>query len=124
MLPEGKSEQLEQLLRIGRSRGYVLYDEIDKIISPGDRRETAAQLDAIFSELALNSVEVTDDPRTEDSIPDEEFINQAFQNNLEDSAQIRMYLREVLTVSRLTVDEERELSRRIKRGGQGARRGD
>jgi Sigma-70 factor, region 1.1 len=62
------SEPLEQLVRTGKARGYVLYEEIDKML-PASTREAAAELDTVLSELVMNSVEVMDEPRTEDSLP-------------------------------------------------------
>lgn len=113
MLPNGNSEQLEQLLRTGRNRGYVLYAEIEKILAPGP--EAVAELDTILSELTRNFVEVIDEPRTEDSVPDESFFDQVeLQQDFGDSAPLRMYLREVLTVPRLTVEEEKALAKRVK----------
>jgi len=113
MPPDGKAEQLEQLLRTGRTRGYVLYDEIDKILAPG--RDGVAELDTVLSELTMNSIEVIDEPRTEDSIPDEMFFDQQeLQEDFGNSTPLRLYLREVLTVPRLTMEEEKELAKRVK----------
>jgi DNA-directed RNA polymerase sigma subunit (sigma70/sigma32) len=115
---DGKPERLEQLLGIGRARGHVLYEEIDKVLSPLSVRETAADLDTILSELTLNSIDVVDEPRTEDSIPDEEQLEQLNQVHVGDSPPTRMYLREVSGVSRLTEEEEKALAKRISGGGQ------
>jgi hypothetical protein len=35
---------------------------------PASAREAAAELDTVLSELVLNSVEIMDEPRTEDSL--------------------------------------------------------
>jgi RNA polymerase primary sigma factor len=113
MPPDRKAEQLEQLLRVGRTRGYVLYEEIDKILAPG--RDGLAELDTILSELSMNHIEVIDEPRTEDSVPDESFFNQGGLNeDFRDSKSLGFYLREVLMVPRLTVEEEKELAKRVK----------
>jgi RNA polymerase primary sigma factor len=97
--------------------GSVL--EIDKTLSSARLR---VQLDAVLSGLAMNGIEVIDEPRTEDSIPDEKFLDQLDQEESEDhpsdSAAIRMYWREVLQLSRLTVTEEKELSKEINEGGR------
>src|SRR5579863_6213815 len=111
--PDQKSEQRQQLLRTGRTRGYVLFDEIEKILAPG--REAVAELDTILSELTMNSIEVIDEPRTEDSVPDESFFEQEeLQGHLGDSAPLRLYLCEVLMVPRMTVQEEKELAKLVK----------
>ncbi len=116
MPPEGTPDRLRQLIRVGQSRGHVLYDEIDAVVAPG--REGVAELDQVLSELTRNAIEVVDEPRTENSIPDESFFDRA--ENLGDLAPIRSYLREVLTVARLTVEEEKQLARQIKEGSIGA----
>ncbi len=120
MPSDGKSERLEQLLSDGRTRGFVLYDEIDKILFPERAREAVAEFDAILSELATNSIEVIDEPRTECSIPDEEQLEQLDQDRPVDSTPTRMYLREVSTVSRLSDEEERALAKQVNEGGQDA----
>lgn len=112
MPPEGPTDRLRQLIKVGQSRGHVLYDEIDAVLAPG--REGVAELDQVLSELASNAIEVVDEPRTENSIPDESFLDRA--ESLGDLAPIRSYLQEVLTVARLTVKEEKQLARRIKEG--------
>jgi len=111
--PDRKAERLEQLLRTGRTRGYVLYEEIDKILAPG--RDGLAELDSILSELTMNHIEVIDEPRTEDSVPDESFFDQKdLQEDFGDSKPLRLYLREVLMVPRLTIEEEKKLAKRVK----------
>jgi RNA polymerase primary sigma factor len=100
-------------LRTGRTRGFVLYEEIDKILAPG--REGLAEFDAILSELTMNHIEVIDQPRTEDSVPDESFFDQKdLEEDFCDSKPLRLYLREVLMVPRLTIEEEKELAKRVK----------
>jgi hypothetical protein len=87
--PDRKAERLEQLLRTGRARGYVLYEEIDKILASG--RDGLAELDTILSELTMNHIEVIDEPRTEDSVPDESFFDQKdLQEDFGDSKPLRL----------------------------------
>jgi len=60
---DDKSVQLKQLLRTGKTKGYVLYDDIDGLLPAG--YEGGVELDDILSELARNSVEVLEEPRAE-----------------------------------------------------------
>lgn len=115
MTPDPESARIAGLLMAGRSRGYVLYDEIDRILAPG--REGLTELDAILSELAKNSIEVVDEPRTEGSIPDPDFLDREEFQGRDDLAPVRMYLREVLTVPRLVPHDEKNLARQAKLGG-------
>lgn len=115
---EGAPERLRQLLRTGQTRGYVLYDEIDSVLPPS--RECVAELDKILSLLARYAIEVVDEPRTEDSIPDESFFDQRESFDLDDLTALKMYLRELRAVPRLSVEQEKELAREIHDGGIGA----
>ena len=79
-----------------------------------------SELDNILSVLASRAIEVEDDPRTEDSIPDESFFDQGEPLDLDDLTALKMYLRELRTVPRLSVVQEKELARQIHDGGMGA----
>lgn len=105
------SEELKQLVRNGQARGFVRYEEIDRILAPG--LAAAAELDAVLSELAMNSVEVMDEPRTEDSLPDENAFDEEQSQN-PNLVPIRLYIRELASVPRLTDEEERKLAKRVR----------
>jgi RNA polymerase primary sigma factor len=109
---EETAEKFNELIRVGRQRGHVFFDEIDTVLSPG--RQEFAELDAILAALATAGIEVFDEPRTEGSVPDESFFDQEEFSGSADSALIGMYLREVLAVPRLTAAQERELAREIR----------
>lgn len=118
MRREGMHERLNHLISIGQKRGFVLYDDIDAALSPG--REGLDEVDPIISELTRHGIEVVDEPRTEDSIPDENSLDRMESDGLGDSAPLRMYMRELLTVPRLTVEEEKELAKEARDGAHGA----
>jgi RNA polymerase primary sigma factor len=107
---------------MGQTRGYVLYEEIDKIL-PAGTREAAAELDTILSELVVNSVEVMDEPRTEDSLPHPNaFDEEEFQNpNL---PSIKHYIREFARIPRLTVEAEKELAKQVREARAGVSAGE
>jgi RNA polymerase primary sigma factor len=119
-----KSEQLKQLLTMGKTRGFVLYDEIDELLPSG--YEGGAKLDTIFSELARNGVEVVEEPvgREKDFIQDDRFLRekefQDFSEQFGDSAPVQMYPREALTTPHITREREIELAKRISYGEQDA----
>jgi hypothetical protein len=52
---DDKAEQLKQLVRTGKAKGYVLYDEIDELLPTG--YGGGPELDDILSELARNGIE-------------------------------------------------------------------
>jgi RNA polymerase primary sigma factor len=121
---EGKAEQLRQLARTGKTRGYVLYDEIDELLPTG--YEGGPELDDILSELAGNGVEVLEEPRAErdKGFSEHESFNESELQELSeeagDDSAVEMYIREVLTLPHLTREQEIELAKRISGGGQDA----
>ena len=125
MTIEDKAEQLRQLVRTGKTKGYVLYDEIDKLLPTG--YEGGRELDDILSELAKNGIEVLEDPRTErdrEFNKDDESLDenelQELSEQAGDALALQMYLREVLATPRLTREQEIELAKRISGGGPDA----
>ena len=125
MTIEDKAEQLRQLVRTGKTKGYVLYDEIDELLPTG--YEGGRELDDILSELARNGIEVLEEPRTErdrEFNKDDESLDenelQELSEQAGDALALQMYLREVLATPRLTREQEIELAKRISGGGQDA----
>ena len=125
MTIEDKAEQLRQLVRTGKTKGYVLYDEIDELLPIG--YEGGPELDDILSELARNGIEVLEEPRTErdkEFNKDDESLDenelQELSEQAGDALALQMYLREVLATPRLTREQEIELAKRISGGGQDA----
>ena len=119
------SERLKQLVRIGKTRGYILYDEIDEFLPPA--LEADAHLDIVLTELAMNGIEILEEPGAKYDIDltegDEVFVEKDFQKLIEDldnSSPIEMYLRQVMTIPRQTREEEIELAKRISHGGEDA----
>ena len=58
MVIDDQGVQLKQLLRTGKMKGYVLYDGFDELLPRG--YEGGVELDDILSELARNSIDVSD----------------------------------------------------------------
>jgi RNA polymerase primary sigma factor len=123
---EDKAEQLKQLVVTGKTKGYVLYDEIDELLPKG--YEGGPELDDILSELAGNGIEVLEEPRAErdkELNANDESLNENERQELSEQAgdyasALQMYLREVLTLPLLTHEQEIELAKRIGGGGQDA----
>ena len=124
MTIEDKTEQLKQLVRAGKTKGYVLYDEIDELLPTG--YEGGPELDDILSEFTGNGVEVLEEPRAErgKEVNEDESLNEnEFQELIEqagDDSAMLMYIREVQTLPHLTHQQEIELAKRISGGGQEA----
>lgn len=110
------SEQLKQLIQIGKTRGYILYDEIDVLLPPG--LDGDAQLDMFLSELAKNGIEILEEPGAKYDIDLSDGDKVFSQEDFDNSPAIRMYLREMMTIPRQTRIEEIELAKRIGEGGK------
>jgi RNA polymerase primary sigma factor len=124
--PNEKSEKLKQLLITGKTKGYVLFDEIDEILPPTSERYT--ELDIILSELARNAIDVVGESRTgyekdfterDNSLSEKELQNLSEEPN---GTQMVMYLREALVMPRLTREDERQLATRIQDGEDALKR--
>jgi DNA-directed RNA polymerase sigma subunit (sigma70/sigma32) len=121
---DDKIELLNQLVCVGKTKGYVLYDEIDALLPRA--YDGGPELDDILSELAVNGIEVREEPRAKrgKEVNEDESLNehelQELREQLGEDSQLYWYIREVLTLPRLTHDQEVELAKCIGGGGQDA----
>jgi RNA polymerase primary sigma factor len=122
---EEKFGRLKQLMDAGREKGYVLYDEVNDLLTedyPGGR-----ELDDLLTELDSAGVEIIEEPKLEfDKKPEDSEdlaeleLAQDFGEKTNDP--VRMYLREMGTVPLLTREGEIELAKRIERGQSAVRK--
>jgi RNA polymerase primary sigma factor len=116
---EEKFGRLKQLMDTGKEKGYVLYDEVNELLTeeyPGGR-----ELDDLLTELDSAGVEILEEPKIEfdKKLEDgEEPIDLDLAQDFSDKTNdpVRMYLREMGTVPLLTREGEIELAKRIERG--------
>ncbi|HWZ32461.1 MAG TPA: RNA polymerase sigma factor RpoD [Bryobacteraceae bacterium] len=119
MALEEKLGRLKQLMDTGKEKGYVLYDEVNELLTeeyPGGR-----ELDDLLTELDSAGVEILEEPKIEfdKKLEDgEEPIDLDLAQDFSDKTNdpVRMYLREMGTVPLLTREGEIELAKRIERG--------
>jgi RNA polymerase primary sigma factor len=122
---EEKFGRLKQLMDTGKEKGYVLYDEVNDLLTeeyPGGR-----ELDDLLTELDTAGVEILEEPKIEfdkkveeGEEPLELDLTQDFSDKTNDP--VRMYLREMGTVPLLTREGEIELAKRIERGQYAVRK--
>jgi RNA polymerase primary sigma factor len=112
------SGRLKRLVQIGKTRGYILYHEIDRFLPPGPEAE--AHLDSVLTEVAANGIEILEETRAWHAIDSTDQVLHDLDEELDNSSAIKMYLREVMTIPRLTRRDEIELAKRINHGGEGA----
>jgi RNA polymerase primary sigma factor len=114
-------ESFKELLHMGREKGFVTYDDIEKHL-PGEmmNEETLDSLYFNLQELGIDLVE-TDKPKQDahdaDAPPAAEYHEE--MGVLEDlplSDPVRMYLREIGKISLLKPEEEVELAKLVEAG--------
>lgn len=125
---EQYSEQIEQLMELGRTQGYLTYAEIndllpEDVIDPEyyDKLLQTLQNDAGIP--VLDEPPESDDMILNDTIPDEDAVEEATQilSNVESEIgrttdPVRMYMREMGTVDLLTREDEISIAKRIEEG--------
>lgn len=125
---EQYSEQIEQLMELGRTQGYLTYAEIndllpEDVIDPEyyDKLLQTLQNDAGIP--VLDEAPESDDMMLSDTIPDEDAVEEATQilSNVESEIgrttdPVRMYMREMGTVDLLTREDEISIAKRIEEG--------
>ena len=124
---EESYEEVNELILIGKERGYVLYDEIMDLLPEG--AFSSEEMDGVFTLLGSAGVEVIDfEPKLngerkkaksdEDARPGEFSYGALVIDKTLDKTNdpVRMYLREMGTVPLLSRQGEVEIAKRIERG--------
>jgi RNA polymerase primary sigma factor len=119
---EDKFGRLKQLMSAGKEKGYVLYDEVNELLTeeyPGGR-----ELEELLTELDSAGVEILEEPKLEFEKKGEEGEDLEFVQDFSDKTNdpVRMYLREMGSVPLLTREGEIELAKRIERGQAAVRK--
>jgi len=120
-----KFGRLQQLMSIGKERGFVLYDEVNELLP--DDMNTGPELDDLLAELDVSGVEILEEAKLDfEKKPEEseEFVDLELAQDFSDKTNdpVRMYLREMGTVPLLTREGEIDLARRIERGQNGVKK--
>ena len=120
---EERNSRFQQLIDVGKEKGYVLYDEVNELIP--DDLGAVPELEDLLANLDAAGVDLLEEPRI-DTRKDEvdDFVEAEVGAETEDKTNdpVRMYLREMGTVALLTREGEVELARRIEHGENLARR--
>src|ERR1700741_3721437 len=120
---EEKYDEVRQLINIGKEKGSLLYDEVNELL-PAEIT-SSDELDDLFNTFGSAGIEVVDSEKT--YLQEKQFDRTAegseeMELDLTPGAldktndPVRMYLREMGTVPRLTREGEVEIARRIERG--------
>ena len=126
MSKKGGMEEVQQLIDMGKEKGYLTFDEVNDML-PSDM-VSSDQLDDVMSMFGEMDIEVIDSEQKisvrkdqaldEDAGDDEEEEESEFEAGAlgRTSDPVRMYLREMGQVSLLTREGEVEIAKRIEEG--------
>ena len=128
-----KSDQIRNLIAVGKERGFLLFDEVNKVLLPEEH--TTEEIDALLTTLESDGVEIYEDvaaanaahPTVEVVVPagiDQDEAPRSEEGELDQAARqldkttdpVRTYLREMGVVPLLTREREVEIAKRIERG--------
>ena len=123
---EDRYSAVKQLIEIGKEKGYLLYDEICDLL-PDEVLALPDELDDIYQRFADLGVELIDRPEryqnredleavSEFDKKDEEVIDLTLAEHEKTNDPVRMYLREMGTVSLLDREGEVAIAQRIEHG--------
>jgi len=120
-------EEVQQLIDIGKEKGYLTYDEVNDVL-PADM-VSSDQIEDVMSMFGEMDIEVVDSDQKIDTLPERQNADSDVLDDDEDeetefdagtlgrtSDPVRMYLREMGQVSLLTREGEVEIAKRIEEG--------
>ena len=99
---------MKQLLRIGKKKGYITYEDIDKAFPPEFDGFTSELIEQLYEKLEKNNIKIIDREPSEESeeIEDIESILSEGKPEMYDNTSlkdpIKMYLREIGKIPLLT----------------------
>jgi RNA polymerase primary sigma factor len=114
---EDRFSRFQKLIDLGREKGYVLYDDVAEFV-PEDLT-SGRQLDDLLADLDEAGVDLLEEPRLDEKkVEESEDLIEPDYSDISDKTNdpVRMYLREMGSVSLLTREGEIELARRIEHG--------
>jgi RNA polymerase primary sigma factor len=134
LVTQEKSDQLRNLIHVGKERGYLLTDEVNSVLAAEDH--TAEDLDTLFASLETDGIEIYEDASAaklahaalevsetaeielpHDPAPGEEIDFDRKPGLLDKTTDpVRTYLREMGVVPLLTREREVSIAKRMERG--------
>jgi len=126
MAKKSSDEVKQQLVDIGKEKGFLTYDEVNDVLPPDFSTEQIDDVMSMFGEMDIDLVDSSQKvkiPKMKLDLEEEEEI-EGEQEEMEyepgvlgrTSDPVRMYLREMGSVSLLTREGEVEIAKRIEEG--------
>jgi RNA polymerase primary sigma factor len=117
----GKSDGFERLISLGKARGFLTFDEVndhlpEDMITSDRIDEVLTQFDEMDIEVVDESLRLDEDKEIEKLEEEDERASVGLYFYGRTSDPVRMYLREMGSVSLLTRDGEVEIAKRIEEG--------
>jgi RNA polymerase primary sigma factor len=120
----GDVTEINQLISIGKEKGYLTYEEVNNVLP--SNLVAPEQIDDLMHLFGENEIEIVDTPNknekaieedtTEKEKPIDEAVPEAKLDQVSIDDPVRMYLREMGTISLLTREGEVEIAKRIEAG--------
>ena len=126
MTKEEIDKRIKKLLRQGKKKGFVTYEDIDSAFPPDYEGFDSSLVESIYEEFEKNKINIVEKEPVEDdddieSESSEELVSilettPEMYDNISLKDPIKMYLKEIGKISLLTPSRERELARRAQKG--------
>ena len=132
LTPEQIEKRIKKLINLGKKKGYITYEDIDKAFPPDYEGFDTSLIEKIYESLEKNNITIMDKEPSENeeeatTVTDDEVMKLLEEETPEvyDSTSvkdsIKMYLKEIGKIPLLTPSQERELARRAQMGDKKAR---
>jgi RNA polymerase primary sigma factor len=123
LIPKGKSQdKVSALIRLGKERGYITYDEILREFPTIE--DNVLLLEEMYEKFGTAGIDVLEGGgMLEDAGADQVLASKKLQNRRSDAGydSVQMYLREIGQYPLLNGNQEKELAKRIVAGDEEAR---
>jgi RNA polymerase primary sigma factor len=121
---EPAEKRINELIKVGKEKGFVSYDDIDKMFPPEEAEEFDGNLlEQVYEELEKNGITIKDTSAVDTDINVQDFLEESpkFYDNMAPKDLIKMYLRDIGKIPLLSQSMERELARRAQKGDERAK---